>query len=179
MSIVTDAKFGILAIKVHNLFQILLSEEGANVDEVLKEIDHVIEKAKEKIDTIILTPTDLGCESSLAKEWPMARQILDPVRLANWSDANTERLGCAVELIPAEAVQKIYRTHQSKLKGERVYIATKAIIKSDASHLYCLEWRQNGWLLTLKHAGPFLKYDSDTRFMFRLRKLPTSPTLES
>jgi len=160
--------------KMVKLFQIA-SEEGAT-DKILDELDRVIERAGEKIETIILTAGDF-CHRSrtgMSEAWPMTQEILDPARLAEWSGANAERLnGCTIELIPLDEVKRIHTQYKGQPRGDQIYLATTEIFEDKQQQMYALRWSPAEWTLVKEHNGPFLHYAPYIRFMFRLRRPPS------
>lgn len=125
---------------------------------------------EEKIDTIILTPADFGYE-----RMPTTTELLDPARLAEWSQQNAHRLpeGCVVELLPAEAGPHIRDQYKDQPKGEILWIAMERITDSDGGPLVFYVGRDDGgeqWLST-RWANPDGRWDLGNRIVFRLRKV--------
>lgn len=128
-----------------------------------------LDKEKE-IDTIILTPADLGYEGM-----PMTCQLLDPIRLAGWSQKYAHLLpeGYAVELLPAEAGPHICDQYKEQPSGEILRIAMRLIMGCyGVCRIFCIKRDGVGeqWL-DAEQAHPGIQWDLDDRFVFRLRKV--------
>ncbi|HUQ29936.1 MAG TPA: hypothetical protein VM103_00220 [Candidatus Paceibacterota bacterium] len=125
---------------------------------------------EEEIDTIILTPRDFGYE----RNHPTTVELLDPVRLAKWSQENAERLdGHVVELLPAEAGLHIRNQYKDQPLGEVLWIAMERITDSDGDPCVFIVERFDGgeqWLNTY-WTRPDAEWNLGNRIVFRLRKV--------
>lgn len=126
--------------------------------------------AEEEIETIVLTPEDFGYERT-----PMTGELLDPVRLEEWSKQNAHRLpeGYAVELLPAEAGPHIRDQYKDQPRGEILWIAMEQITGSDGGPgVFDVERRGDGGQWLGAHwASPGGRWRLGHRLVFRLRKV--------
>lgn len=112
---------------------------------------------KEKIDLIVLTPTQLGFT-----EMPTTQELFDPRLLKKYG----------LELCPDEIGPRLRALYNDQPNNEWLYIAHKPIIDSDRDpSVFSVErhgdgerWLRGDW------ASPGSQWDLGDRFVFRVRK---------
>jgi hypothetical protein len=137
-------------------------------EDLMKQKAFTTESTEKVIDTIILTPSDFGYERN-----PTTVELLDPIRLAQWSHENVERLnGHVIGPLAAEAGPHIRDQYKDQPLGEVLFMAMECIIASGGStDIFTVERHGSGeqWL-DANWASPDGKWDLGSRFVFRLRK---------
>lgn len=123
----------------------------------------------EKVDTIILAPSDLDYDREAA-----SFELFDPARLATWSRLNAKYLdGHVVDLLPVEACPFFRINHQSRSQYRDLYVASERIVdpKTDFPYIFCMGQGGGGtlWFDAVRADATFM-WNPNSRFMFRLRK---------
>lgn len=144
-----------------------LSMSGSALRAVQRVLPAAVQEPIEEVVTIRLSPSDFGQRKMSLSE------LIDPDRLAMWSEQNASSLpeGHAIDILPAKVGPYIWSQLANLYDLEHLLIAMRPIkVHEHKPFIYRLKQHPNeGLCLMARSAAPHIRFQLQTPFLFRLR----------